>query len=94
LLHFGYDPGFRNVDQSPFHKNEARRIESNTVTIKGAPAVPLIENHASTRERWSLSTVTASKERRVKKRLPGFEIMFKADGNVKETRLQTHAASL
>ena len=52
--------------------------------------VPLIENHASTRERWSLSTVTDSNKRRVEKRLPGFEIMFKADGDVKKMRLQAN----
>jgi len=94
LLHFGYDPSFRNVDQSPFHKNEAGSIESNTITIKGALAVPLIENHASTRERWSLSTVTDSNKMRVENQLPGFEIMFKAEGRIKEARLQTHLAGL
>jgi len=73
LLHHKYDPSFRNVDQSPFHKNEAGSIESNAVTIKGALAVPLIENHASTRERWSLNSVADSCEERINSgKLPGF----------------------
>ena len=44
----------------------------------GSTTVPLIENHASTRERWSLSTVTDSNEKRAIE-CPGFEIMMKAE---------------
>ena len=51
LLTFGYDPEFRNVDQSPFHSNEAGSVECGTLALKGAPTVPLIEIHAATRER-------------------------------------------
>ena len=51
---FGYDPDIRNLDQSPFHGNEAGSAATNTLALKGAPIVPLIENHAATRERWSL----------------------------------------
>ena len=48
LLEFGYDPDFRNVDQSPFHKNEAGSKSYGTVVMRGAPTVPLIEGHAAT----------------------------------------------
>ncbi len=60
MLHFGYDPVCRNVDQSPFHMNEAGSAECNTFALKGAPTVPHIENHAATRERWSLNSITDS----------------------------------
>ena len=58
ILEFGYDPKFRNVDQSPFHGNEAGSAECNTIALKGCPTVPLIENHAATRERMSLNSRT------------------------------------
>ena len=37
-LTFGYDPVFRNVDQSPFHGNEAGSAECCTLALKGASA--------------------------------------------------------
>ena len=92
-LTFGYDPKFRNVDQSPFHGNEAGSAECNTIALKGAPTVPLIENHAATRSRWSLNSVTDSSRERIARELPGFELMFKAEGKVLEARLQAHVAS-
>ena len=77
LLHFGYDPDCSNVDQSPFHMNEAGSAECNSLALKGAPIVPLVENHAATRERWSLNSVTDSCEERIRGNgLPGFELMF------------------
>lgn len=66
IYHKGYDPKMRNIDQSPFHKNEAGSAECNTLALKGAPTVPLIENHADTRSRWSLNSVTDSCKERVK----------------------------
>ena len=92
-LTFGYDPQFRNVDQSPFHGNEAGSAECNTIALKGAPTVPLIENHAATRSRWSLNYVTDSSSERIARELPGCELMFKAEGKVMEARLQAHVAS-
>ena len=89
-LHFGYDPKGRNIDQSPFHGNEAGSVESNTLALKGAFTVPLIENHAATRERWSLNSVTDFSVERVSQRLPGFEVMFKAEGKVKEAKLRAY----
>ena len=93
LLFWGYDPSMRNVDQSPFHQHEAGSAACNTIALKGAPTVPLIENHAATRERWSLNSVTDSSKKRILKKLPGFEIMFKADGKLKEARLQAYVLS-
>ena len=93
LLTFGYDPTFRNVDQSPFRGNEAGSAERNAIALKGAPTVPLVENHAATRERWSLNSVTDSSTERISKELPGFELTFKAEGKVKEGRLQAYVAS-
>ena len=55
-LKFGYDPDMRNIDQLPFHRNEAGSAARNTLALTGAPIVPLIENHAATRERWSLTS--------------------------------------
>ena len=93
ILTFGYDPKFRNVDQSPFHGNEAGSAECNTIALKGAPTVPLVENHAATRERWSLNSMTDSSRERISQELPGFELMFKAEGKVKEARLQAYVVS-
>ena len=87
LLHFGYDPKCRNIDQSPFHKNEAGSQEHNTLTLQGAPTVPLIEDHAATRERWRLNSVTMSDHERIGRKLPGFELMFKLEGHKVEERL-------
>ena len=92
-LTFGYEPNMRNVDQSPFHGNEAGSAECNTIALKGAPTVPLIENHAATRSRWSLNSVTDSSRERIARQLPGFELMFKAEGKVVEARLQAHVDS-
>ena len=83
MLTFGNDPRFRNVDQSPFHGNGARSQKSNTIALKGAPTVPLIENHAATRDRVSLNSMTDSSPERISQELPGFELMFKAEGKRK-----------
>ena len=82
------------MDQSPFHRDEAGNVSHNTVVMRNAFQVPLLENHSHTRERWSLSTVTDSNKERIEKSLPGFEIMFKATGSVKENKLQKYADSL
>ena len=80
------------MDQSPFHGNEAGSKACNTLALKGAPTVPLIENHAATRERWSLNSITDSDEERIKQRLPGFQMMIKAEGHKLESRLQDYVA--
>ena len=81
------DPDCKNIDQSPFHVNEAGSKEIGTLALKGCPTVPLIEDHCATRERWSLTSITDSSVERVKRRLPGFETMFKAEGHTLEAKL-------
>ena len=93
MLHHGYDPEMRNVDQSPFHMNEAGSCEWNTLTLQNAVTVPLIENHAATRERWSLNSVTDSCRERVMREVPGCELMFKADGKQLEGKLKAYVES-
>ena len=93
ILTFGYDPKLRNEDQIPFHGNEAGSAECNTIALKGAPAVPLIDNHVATRARWGFGSVTDSSRERIPQALPGFELMFKAEGKVKEAQLQSHVIS-
>ena len=74
-----YDPDCRNVDQSPSHKNEAGSKAFGTVVMRVTIKVPPIENRAVARDRYSLSTVTDCSEDRIKKELPGFELMFKTE---------------
>ena len=94
-LEFGYDPDFRNLDQTPIHKNESGSKLYRTITVKNSFKVPLLEGHAATRERMSVSSVTDSNEDRIKhEQLPGFEVMFKANGHKKADELQTYADSL
>ena len=93
-LHFQYLPVIRNIDQSPFHKNEAGSAEWGTLTLQNAPTVPLIQDHAATRLRISLNSVTVSDPRTIQKKLPGFEMMFKAEGHTVEKKLQAYVLSL
>ena len=94
-LEFGYDPHFRNVDHTPFHRNAAGSKTCKAISAGVSMRVPLIEGHAATRERMSVSTVTDSNEHRIRRgELPGFEVMFKAEGRRKEAQLQQHAAAL
>ena len=85
-------PKIRHVDQSPFHANEAGSAACNMLSLKGAPTVPLIENHAATRERWSLNSVTDSSAEWIRNKLPGFELMCKAEGKIKEAKLQAYVS--
>ena len=94
ILAKGYDPARQNFDQSPFHMNEAGSKATGTIAMKGCPIIPLIENHAATRERWSLNSVTDSDQARITSGvLPGYEAMFKANGNIKAKRLHEHVDS-
>ena len=50
------------------------------MTLMGQHTVPLLEDHAATRERWSLNSLTDSAEEQISDdNMPGFEIMFKAE---------------
>ena len=50
----GYDLDLDNLDQSPFHMNEAGSQSQKSMSIRGGGVVPLKEGHAQTRERWTL----------------------------------------
>ena len=77
----------------PFHQNEAGSQEWNTLTLMGQHTVPLIEDHAATRERWSLNSLTDSVEEQISDdNMPGFEIMFKAEGKQVEASLQAYVS--
>ena len=56
LMKFAFDPDMRPIpiDQKPFHMDEAGYAARNTLALTGAFIVPLVENHAATRKRWSL----------------------------------------
>jgi len=89
-LQFGYDPNCKNVDQSPFYMNEAGSKETSTLALRGCPTVPLIEDHGGTRERISLNSITDSSEDRVRHKLPGFELMFRAEGQNLQAKLEEY----
>jgi len=93
-LHFGYRPRLLNIDQSPFHKNEAGSQEFGTIAMQNAVTVPLLEDHAATRERISLNSITWSDPAKIEQRLPGFEMMFKADGRKVESGLRAYVLNL
>ena len=44
----GYDLDFDNLDQSPFHMNEAGSQAQKSLSIRGGGVVPLKEGHAQT----------------------------------------------
>ena len=94
VLCLGYDLEMDNCDQSPFHKNEAGSKNVCTLSVRGAPEVPLIENHAATRARWSANTSTQSDfqipDMGREPDPPPMECMFKADGHVLEARLHNY----
>ena len=76
----GYDPDQDNLDQSPFHMNEAGSKAEKSMSLRGCANMPLKEGHAQTRERWTLQTTTTSNPERARG-LPPVEIMFKASGD-------------
>ena len=86
----GYDPHMTSVDQTPYHKNEAGSQGATTLLVKGAPIVALKEGHADTRARWTANTMTCSDfQGHVPEcRLLALELMFKAEGDKVEKRLQ------
>ena len=92
VLVLGYDVEFENMDQSPFHMNEAGSQNALTLAMRGAPAVPVKEGHDATRARWSANTMTYSSEERAF-RIPRLELMFKAEGDKLEQRLQLYVSN-
>ena len=79
MLHWEYAPYMRNLDQSPFHMNFLHTyVMHRTIGMNGCPLIPLLENHAVPRVRWSLNTVIDSDEGpNEREDLPGFEVMFR-----------------
>ena len=60
-------------------------------SLRSFTAADLVQAEPPTRMRWSLNSVTFSSEERVKQRLPGFEVMFTAEGHIVEEKLQAFA---
>ena len=93
-LCLGYDLAMDNVDQSPFHKNEAGSKDVCSLSLRGAPTVPLIEGHAATRSRWSANTTTQSDYEEPdyghEPDCPPLECQFKADGHHLEAKLNQY----
>ena len=56
----GYDPHMTNIDQSPYHKNEAGSQGAMTLNLKGASKVVLKEGHADARARWTSNATICS----------------------------------
>ena len=83
----GYDLAVDNVDQSPFHMNEAGSKKAGTLSIRGCGVVPLNEVHSATRERWSANTLVRS-DFMPKDPMPFLEIMFRAEGSRLQAKLQ------
>ena len=88
----GYDLDLDNLDQSPFHMNEAGSKEEKSMSIRGSGVVPLKEGHAQTRQRWTLQTTTTSNPQRAGA-VPPVEVMFKADGDKLVQRLAAEIPS-
>ena len=64
LLEFGYDPIVEGADQKPMHFNESGSKAAPPLHFKGTRSVPLRENTAETRERFTVFTyVTSSPDR-------------------------------
>ena len=87
----GYDLDLDNLDQSPFHMNEAGSKAEKSMDIRGGGVVPLKEGHAQTRERWTLQTTTTSNPDRARQ-VPPAEVMFRA-GEKTERKLQSAVPS-
>ena len=83
----GYDLDLDNLDQSPFHMNEAGSKAEKSLSIRGGGIVPLKEGHAQTRERWTLQTTTTSNPSRARD-IPPVEVMFKAQGERVQAKAQ------
>ena len=68
----GIDPGAHcdGADQKGWHVAQAGSKEKGTLDFKGAEDVPILENHAATRERLSFMTYCSNNEDRIERGLP------------------------
>ena len=63
------------------------------IDTHGTTHIAAHRNHAATRERWSLNSLTDSVEEQISdENMPGFEIMFKAEGRQVEAKLQAYVS--
>ena len=88
----GYDLDIDNLDQSPFHMNEAGSKAEKSMSIRGSGIVPLKEGHSQTRQRWTLQSTTTSNAARARA-VPPVEVMFKASGERLSAELQAAVPS-
>ena len=94
MCEFGYDPEFENVDQTPYHVNEAGSKEAGTMSVAGSDPVPLLENLAAARERYTVFLTTWRDNDRIHTEGSVYaEIMFKADAERVQQRLQNYIRS-
>ena len=69
-LEFGYDPTVEGADQKPMHFSESGSTAAPSLHFKGARSVPLRENTAETRERFTVFTYATSSHDRFVSGLP------------------------
>ena len=81
-LVFGHDLPMLGFDQKGLHMNETGSKDVRTLCLRGAPVVPLKENHAATRDRFSLmTTVTSCADQAVAAGGPALEVLFRGKTN-------------
>ena len=78
---FGYDPEIWSFDQKPFHHDESGSKDIKTLDVLGAVEVPLRENHAQTRKRWSATTFCLTNVERARQ-IPFGECLFEGGERV------------
>jgi len=74
----GHDLSIDGIDQKGIHMNELGSKNVGVLTLKGAPDVPVKENHSASRQRLTIMTlVTSDLERASAQGGPVVEVMFK-----------------
>ena len=83
LACLGHDLPIMGCDQKPLHFNEEGSKCCKTLHFKGAPEVPLKENHSATRERFSLfTTVFSDRAAALAPGGPPLEVLFRGKETV------------
>jgi hypothetical protein len=68
------------IDQKGIHMNELGSKNTGMLTLRGAPEVPLKENHSASRQRVSLmTTVVSDAELLADMGVPPLQILFKGE---------------
>ena len=86
------DPVCWNVDQKPFHMNEAGSKCKETMSFKGESEIELHELHSHTRARWSANTCCISDAARAAQ-IPPLEILFKGAASLLACRANAEIVS-